>query len=339
MRRMGKTVKKITIKDVAKEAGVSITTVSHALSGGGALKQETRDRVMEIARQMQYMPDWNGRNLKSVKTKTIGLFTEYIRGYYGLLADCMCEMCWTNGYELDVILTDNEESLMRNLLSRRVDGAVILHDGFSTQNVETLLKAEVPTVFLDREISGKSVSSVLFDSYQTGRMAAEYLYSLGHRRMMLVEGKDTYDGNERRRGFCDFLEKKGVPLEDAYRIKGSFDQRIAYEATVNFLKQGLTLPDAIFAANDDSAFGCIKALTGAGYSVPEQISIIGCDDIELSKWYTPALTTVHVNVEKQGADTAARLVELIEGRQQGRVEKIEGRIVERSSCRPKREIL
>lgn len=326
-------MKKTTIKDVAKQAGVSITTVSHALSGRGALKKETRERVIEIAHQMQYMPDWNGRNLKSVKNGIVGLFTESIRGYYGLLADFMCDKCWTNGYELDIFVTNNEEMLLRNILSGRVDGAVILHDGFKKESMEALIKAELPTVFLDREVSGKSVSSVLFDSYQTGQMAAEYLYDLGHRRFMFVKGKNTYDGNERMRGFYDYMEKHGVTVEQDYWIRGEFDRRVAYESMKQFLQKNLPVPDAVFAANDDSAFGCITALTEAGYTVPDQVSVMGCDDIELSKWYTPALTTIHTSIERQGISAANQIVGLIEGRQQGQIEKIAGKLLVRASCK------
>lgn len=326
-------MKRTTIKDVAREAGVSITTVSHALSGRGVLKKETRERVIEIAHEMQYMPDWNGRNLKSVKNRIVGLFTESIRGYYGLLADFMCEECWVNGYELDIFVTNNEEMLLRNLLSGRVDGAVILHDGFKQESMEKLIKAEVPTVYLDREVSTKLVSSVLFDSYRTGQMAAEYLYGLGHRKILFVKGKNTYDGNERLRGFCDFMEKQGVFIEPGYQISGEFDQGIAYESMKKFLKGKLPLPSAVFAANDDSAFGCIKALAEAGYVVPNQVSVMGCDDIELSKWYTPALTTIHTSIERQGILAANQIVRLIEGRQQGQIEKITGKLMERVSCK------
>lgn len=326
-------MKKITIKDVAREAGVSITTVSHALSGGGSLKQETRERVIEIAHQMQYMPDWNGSNLKSVKSGIIGLFTESIRGYYGVLADFICEECRKKGYELDIFLTNNEEVLLRNLLSGRVDGAVILHDGFRQEYMEKLIQAEVPAVFLDREISGKYISSVLLDSYQTGRMAAEYLFGLGHRKILFVKGKNTYDGNERFKGFCDFMGGHGVTLEEEYQICGEFDQGITYESMKMFLKKKLPMPDAVFAANDDSAFGCIKALSEAGYSVPDQISVMGCDDIELSQWYTPALTTIHTGIDRQGISAANQIVGLIGGRQQGEVEKVKGKLKERVSCK------
>lgn len=326
-------MKKVTIKDVAREAGVSITTVSHSLSGGGNIRQETRDRVIEIAGRMRYMPDWKGRNLKASGTGIIGLFVASIRGYYGLLADAIYEKCRAGGYEFEVFITDSGESLLQTLLSGRVDGAVILHSGFTEREEKALMEAEVPTVFLDREIEKKFVSSVLLDSFGTGGEAAEYLYSLGHRRMMLIKGADTYDGIERQKGFVKYLQEKKLAPAEAYMIDGSFDQKTAYDSMMEFLGRGLPLPDAVFAANDESAFGCIKALTDRGYSVPEEVSVMGCDDIELSKWYLPPLTTVHTHIAEQGEMAAREILALIAGEKSGTIRKLGGMIMERSSCK------
>lgn len=331
-------MKRITIKDVAREAGVSITTVSHALSGQGVLKQETRDRVVEIAKKMQYMPDWNGRNLKASETGTVGIFTASIRGYYGILADVMYEECRKNGYEMEVFITDNGDSLLRILLSRRVDGAIILHRGFGEKHEKTLQDSELPTVFLDRKIQTKYVSSVLFDSYRTGRMAAEYLFSLGHRRLMSIRGEDTFDGIERQRGFEDYLKEQGYPLAEEYLLNGYFDRWMAYGETKRFLESGRPLPDAVFAANDDSAFGCIKALTEAGYGVPGDVSVLGCDDIELSQWYVPALSTICTHITEQGITAMRELAALMQGESRGRLSMISGQIVERASCRKADEV-
>lgn len=329
-------MKRTTIKDVARQAGVSITTVSHALSGGGAVKPETRDRVRVLAKQMNYMPNWSGQNLKSVKTGAIGLYVEYIRGFYGQLADFMYGKCQELGYELDVIIASDGKTVLNNLLSGRVDGAIILHDRFSRQDVEVLMNAELPAVFLDREIAGPQVSSILFDSYQTGQLVAEYLYGLGHREFLLVDGKNTYDGIERKRGFGDYLEKRGVLTAESYHIYGGFDRDEAYRATRQFLAKGIPLPTAVFAANDDSAIGCMLALKEAGLGVPCPISVVGCDNIELGQWYMPSLTTVDIGLADQGKAAVAEVVSLIKGEHSGGIAKTAGQLVERASsvCNP-----
>ncbi len=324
-------MKRTTIKDVAKEAGVSITTVSHALSGGGVVKQETRERIRELAQQMNYMPNWSGQNLKSVKTGVIGLYVEYIRGFYGQLADFMYGKCRELGYELDIIIALDGKTILNNLLSRRVDGAIILHDGFLQQDADILVDAELPAVFLDREITGSKVSSILFDSYQTGQTVAKYLYGLGHREILFVEGKNTYDGIERSRGFWDYMEAQGVRAAEGYRIYGGFDRQEAYHATQQFLAKGLPLPTAVFAANDDSAIGCMLALKEAGVSIPDGVSVVGCDNIELGQWYVPPLTTVDIGISTQGIMAVAEVVSLIEGEHQGIIAKTPGRLIERAS--------
>ncbi|MCM1189712.1 MAG: LacI family transcriptional regulator [bacterium] len=329
-------MKRVTIKDVAREAGVSITTVSHALSGQGVLRQETRDRIVELAKTMQYIPDWNGQNLKAAETGMLGFFASSISGYYGVLVEAMYQECKANGYGMEVFIFDGGDNLLRLLMGKRVDGAVILHSGLQEEQEKYLQDMEFPMVYLDRESRGRHISSVLFDSYESGRMAAEYLYSLGHRRILALKGVDfTYDGRMRQAGFEDFLREKGCPLEEAYTLNCHFDRWVAYRETKAFLQKGLPLPDAVFAANDDSAFGCIKALREAEYSVPEDISVLGCDDIELSQWYSPALTTIRTHIQEQGTRAIDELVKLVRGGKEGEIHRIAGEIIERSSCRRK----
>lgn len=326
-------MKRVTIKDVAREAGVSITTVSHALSGQGALKQETRDRITELAKKMQYIPDWNGQNLKASETGMLGFFTSSISGFYGVLVDAMYDECKANGYGMEIFIID-DRNLLRLLMGNRVDGAVILHSGVKEEYEKLLRDMEFPVVYLDREIHQKCASSVLFASYESGRLAADYLYSLGHRRILELCGIDyTYDGKLRQEGFEDRMREMGCPMDPAYILKGDFDRQIAYDATSAFIGKGLPLPDAVFAANDDSAFGCIKALQEAGYSVPEDVSVLGCDDIELSQWYSPALTTIRTRIGKQGRLSVKELVSLVRKEKEGETYFIAGKLIERSSCR------
>lgn len=328
-------MKRVTIKDVAREAGVSITTVSHALSGQGVLKQETRDRIVELARRMQYIPDWNGQNLKASVTGMLGFFTSSISGFYGILIDAMYNECKVNGYGMEIFILDDGD-LIRLLLGNRVDGAVILHSGLKEGHERLLRDMEFPVVYLDREIHEKCASSVLFASYESGRMAADYLFSLGHRRVLELCGIDyTYDGEMRQKGFEDRMREIGCPMDPDYILKCYFDRQRAYDETSAFLKRGMPLPDAVFAANDDSAFGCIKALQGAGYFVPEDVSVLGCDDIELSQWYSPALTTIRTRIRDQGSLSVNELVALVRKEKEGETYSIAGELIERSSCRRK----
>lgn len=244
----------------------------------------------------------------------------------------MASVCQEAGYEVDVMIAEDGSAVLDNLLSHRVDGAVILHHDFSDADAQVLCNSELPTVYLDRAMVGPKVSSVLFDSYETGYMAAEHLYNMGHRKMMLAEGQNTYDGIERGRGFRAFLEEKGIPLPADYVIYGGFDRHEAECAMKRFVESGLPMPSAVFAANDDSAFGCIQALATAGYEVPKDVSIIGCDNIEVSKWYVPALTTLDTGIYNQGVTAARELLNLLRGESAGSLTKLPSKLIERNSC-------
>lgn len=329
-------MKKVTIRDVAREAGVSITTVSHSLSGGGVISQATRDHVLEVARRMQYVPDVNGRNLKAKSTKVIGLFVTSLNGnYYGVLADTMYWEGKRKGYDLNIFITDLGDKMMADILGGRIDGAIILNHNIKKEHVEILKKQEVPTVFLDREEVSEHMSSVVLNSYIEGKMAGEYLISLGHRKLAFIQGvDDNYDSEERMRGFQDALRTANLELKPEYIWDGQFQQRMAYDAVSAFLeKEDRRLPDAVFAANDLSAFGCIEALQEAKVKVPQDVSVIGCDDSELSKWFKPSLTTVKTSFELLGVEAMNEILMLILGEKRGSITKIPGRIIERDSCR------
>ncbi len=326
-------MKRTTIKDVAQQAGVSITTVSHALSGGGVVKQETRDRIRTLAREMNYFPNWNGKNLKSRNTRIIGFYVQYIRGFFGTIADAMHETCQKLGYELNIIIVEKGDTILDDLMSHKVDGAVILHDNFMSNQLDVLESAGLPAVFLDREQIGRRMSSVVFDSYQTGYQVAEYLYNLGHRQMMLIEGRNNYDSLERKRGFLDFLTQKGIDLDHAYLLLGNFERSDSYHAMEQFLSSKYPMPTAIFAENDDSAFGCMTALKNAGYSVPKDVSVVGCDNVELCQWWVPALTSTDTSIYQQGIKAAEEIVALVQGDKNGSLIKTPGHLVIRNSCR------
>lgn len=324
-------MKTVTIKDVAKAAGVSTTTVSLALAGKGNISDETRKRIFSLVKDMNYIPDWSGKNLKGGKTNVIALYVYSIRGYYSQLADAICEEIHKYGYELDIVVADHRDSIMSGLLGKRNDGAIILHHAVSNEDAQILIENEIPVVFLDRNITGKKASCVLLESYKTGWTSAKYLYEMGHRKIMFVKGTDTFDAVKRFQGFCDFLQEQGTKLDERYCIHGDFDRNIAYQSMMAFLESGNPLPDAIFACNDDSAFGCFKALDEKGIKVPDDVSVLGCDDIELSRWYIPSLATVSTDIDQQGISAARALMELING-EPSKTVTIPGKLIERASC-------
>lgn len=330
-------LKKITIKDVAREAGVSISTVSNALNDVDVLHPDTKRHILEVADRMNYIPNINGRNLKAQATKVIGLFITSIRGpYYGTLADSIYSECLKHGYELNIFVSDKPNNIMTNILGKRVDGAIILNDWVKKPQTKMLLDNDIPTVFIDREQDGPNISSVVFDSYYEGEQAAKYLLELGHKSFAFVQGVEhNYDSIERQNGFEKILKQAGITLQKEYVIKGNFERETAYNAVKDFLEKGYTLPDAIFAANDESAIGTIDALLDEGIKVPEQVSVIGCDDIDLAKRIHPSLTTIRTSFERQGVQAVIKLVSMIRNETTGTIETLHGRIIPRESTCPR----
>ena len=326
---------KITIKDVAREAGVSIATVSNALNDIDVLKPETKRHVLEVAERLRYIPNINGRGLKSGKTKVVGLFVSHIESsYYGTLAESIFRECQKQGYELVVHVSHQQRNIMRNILGQRVDGAIILSNRIVKDDVDVLMDVKMPTIFLDREVLSEKIGSVLFDSYNDGAMAAKYLLNKGFTRLGYIMGiMKNYDDEKRYSGFKSTIESHGLKLMDDYVWTGGFERQTSYESTKNFLKKGIELPDAIFAANDWSAIGCMEAMQEEGISFPKDISIIGCDDIELCEWFRPSLTTIRTEYKKQGLYAVNKLIKMIGNEEKGSIIKLSSEIVERESVR------
>lgn len=325
---------KITIKDVAREAGVSISTVSNALNGVDVLRPETKQHILEVAKRLNYVPNLNGRNLKSQYTNVIGLFVTSMRGeYYNILADAIYQRCKKYGYELNIFVSEKSETMMANILGRRIDGAVILNQHIGERETALITETQTPVIFIDRELAGERIASVVFDSYHEGELVAEYLVQLGHRTFAYMDGPDdNYDNIQRLKGFQDWLRSKGIILKEDYIIGGKFDKETAYQSMKQFVDSGRPLPDAVFAANDVSAIGTIEALGDAGIGVPEQVSVVGCDDIEIAHLVTPSITTVRTSFEKQGTLAADHLIALIRGEEKGSIDVLQGRIIPRESA-------
>lgn len=325
--------RKVTIKDVAREAGVSISTVSNALNGVNVLHPDTKQHVLRVADELHYVPNLNGRNLKSQATKVIGLFLTSLAGpYYGTLADSIYHSCQGYGYELNIFISDKVDNAMINLLGRRVDGAVILNEYIKEKEVEMLLENDIPVVFIDREQQGRHASSVVFDSYHEGELAGKFLLGLGHTTFAYIRGvANNFDNIERLRGFRNVLRESGIVLTEDYILRGEFEREAAYNSVTEFVESGKPLPEAIFAANDLSAIGTIEALLDKGIKVPEQVSVIGCDDIETACLVRPSITTIRTSFEKQGILAVDYLMKLIKNDEEGKIDVLHGRIITRES--------
>jgi len=331
---------RVTIRDVAKEAGVSIATVSNALNDVDTINAATKERVMEAVAKLNYVPNLNGKFLKSGESKMLGFFTNTMSGpYFNVLVEAMCREADSHGYSMNIFVSKDINTILGNIVGKRFDGVLIFEDmGFDERELEQLERSGIPTVFLDREIVREHISSLVFDSYKGGYEATRYLINLGHKRIGYIQGSPTmYDNNERYRGYRAALEEYGLEFEEKYLVTGYFSEEYTYNnIKSSCMMNAFELPDAFLAGNDQSAVGCIKALASEGYRVPEDLSVIGFDDLDISQYFTPALTTVRNPMARQGLLAVDMLLGLIRG-EAGEVKKLGGELIVRNSCEVSRK--
>lgn len=329
-------MRKVTIKDVAKEAGVAISTVSNALNDSHLVSKTTKAHILEVAERMNYIPNLSGRGLKAGKTKTVAFLSSSIRGvYFYDLLDSMSDGFSKYGYMMYFIVTRDKTAIMNCILGGAYDGVILFEgDRILEEELRIIEKNQIKTVLLDRKYSSKFVSSIVFNSFFAGYELTKYLIGLGHRNIVFIEGAtDTYDSNERKRGFFAALDEYHIPHNDESVIMGWFEEQVTYNAVISYIRiEKKPVPDAFIAANDLSAIGCIKALNATGLQVPDDVSVVGFDDIELAQYFTPSLTTYKNPIDYQGRATAELMIKMIDGECNGIEKEIDGTLVLRKSA-------
>lgn len=335
-------MKKVTIKDVAEAAGCSIATVSNALNNVDVLNPKTKMRVLKAAEELNYVPNLNGKSLKTTVTKNLSFITTTIKGpYYPILADAMAKEGQKYGYDFSIYITPTPQTVMNKLLGSQSDGVIVLNKVLvGTQEIRLMEKYDIKAVFLDRLISGQNFDSVVFDSFDSACHSMEYLAKLGHRRIGFIKGAfGAYDAEERYRGYIEVIKKRQLEYDDAIILEGQFEKEVSYKSMKKYLQTHSRdhYPTAFFAANDSSAFGAIKAMKEMGVNVPEDISVIGFDDIEVARYYTPHLTTTRNPIEEQGRLAVQALIDLIEKNEPSKLAVLKGELIIRDSVIPVHE--
>jgi LacI family purine nucleotide synthesis repressor len=326
---------KVTIKDVAKEAGVAISTASNALNGSNLVNEKTKVQICEVAERMNYIPNLNGRYLKAGKTMMLGFISSNVRGpYFYVLFEAMCRECERLGYGMNLIVTKDKNVIMNNILGHGFDGVFIFEgDRIQDADLDMINNNHVKTILLDRCYSSENISSVVFNSYQSGYELTKYLINLGHKRICFIEGADdVFDSAQRKRGYEDALLSYGIKNKSEYVIKGMFEEAYTYNSVMAMIRfESEILPDAFIAGNDLSAIGCMKALKDLGYIVPDDVSVVGFDDIEVAEYLSPSLTTVRNPMDRQGVQSVELLMRMIHQKEKGHIECLEGELVIRKS--------
>ncbi|GAB6117307.1 LacI family DNA-binding transcriptional regulator [Thermoanaerobacter brockii subsp. lactiethylicus] len=313
----------VTIKDIAKYAGVSVTTVSRALNGYPDVSEETRERIKKIAEQLNYTPNSLARGLVTNKTHTVGLIvSELIKpgAYHPFFLEVLAGIkagLKKDKYDLILFTVDPESqdttSYEKLCNDRKVEGAIVEGLKLSDPYIEEIKRTQIPTVLIDIPILTDKVGYVSSDNVRAAFEATSYLIKLGHRNIGFINGHDDAAVSfERLEGYKKALEKNNIPYKEEYVVFDDFTQEGGYNSfkTLVFEHPEIT---AVFHASDLMAIGSFKAAKDLGMKVPEDISIVGFDDIELASLISPGLTTIRQDTFKMGYNAAKHLLSIIKG--------------------------
>jgi LacI family transcriptional regulator len=299
-----------TIYDVARLAGVSTATVSRALNGTGQIASATRVAINAAVEQLGYRPNTIARSLVTKSTQTIALLLPDITNpFYAALVAGIQEQVLEAGHTMLLCTTDGdperEEQYLDLLRGKQVDGALVDGLVLPPERIARFVQDGFPIVCLDRDVDSTSVPLVQVDNRLGARMATEHLVSLGHLRIAHVAGPpELRISEERVEGYRAALRDAGLDPDPALVAAGGFTEEGGYRAIEELSGRGFS---AIFAANDLSAIGVISALAAEGRRVPDDVSVVGFDDLRLSAFTTPPLTTIH----QPAAEIAKRAMQLL----------------------------
>ena len=306
-----------TIRDVAQRAGVSISTVSRVLNNSAAVDEAKRQRVEEAAAALGYRPNPAALSLLGQSTGGIGVLLPYIAGdFFSEFLHRIDRLTSDNGYFLVVSSSHRSVKEFQAViqgLNRRVDGLIVMSTEVPAQTVCDWLPEGLPIVFVNTEVDRDDIEVVNFDNRGGAYRLTGHLLERGHRRIGFLKGPDASgDANDRLDGYRAALRDHGIEPDPALEVSGDFTMEAGEAAVPVFLALD-SRPTAVFAANDLSAYGVVSALREAGLDVPVDMAVAGFDDIQLSRFSSPTLTTVRAPVREMGESAIERLIAQIKG--------------------------
>jgi len=332
----------VTIRDVAREAGVSVATVSRVLNDSGPVRESTRQRVREAARRLHFSPNTTARSLSTSQTKTLGVLLPDVYGeFFSEIMRGIDQQARRRGFHVLLSGAHNEAAEVEaavHAMRGRVDGLILMAAELDPEVLERSLPDRVPVVLINADHDASRFNTINVDNYGGAAAMTRHLLGLGHREIRLICGSaSNRDATERRRGFEDTLWRAGITPRPEWILPGDFTEASGYAATEQLLRE-VPRPTAIFAANDSMAVGALSAARSAGLRVPEDVAVVGFDDVPIARYVNPALTTVRVAISKLGACAAERLFEAIraQNRHDRKHELQPTELVIRSSCGARR---
>ena len=332
----------VNIKDVAKVSGYSVGTVSKALNDYPDISEQTKQKIKDIATNLGYTPNSFGQSLVTKRSYTIGIVFEENTGFglahpfFGELLTVIKEEVEKHGYDL-LLLSKHVgpyvNSYYEHCVQKGVDGVIVLSANLDNHNYEKLVTSDTPMVLIDLESDSKN--TIYTDNYLSTRKAVKYLIDKGHKKIAYVKGDlYRYIGKERYNGFIDEMKANNIQVEEKYLFNApryTTEEGYSVAGEISLLSD---LPTAVVCPADIVAIGVIDGLSNLKIKVPEQISVIGFDDIKLSSFITPKLTTIAQDKRQIGSLAVKTLIDNINNdKLEIKHYKIEGILVERNSVK------
>ena len=329
---------KVTIRDVAREAGVSVATVSRVLNDSGPVSEAARARILDIAKRLRYAPNEAARTLISSRTSTLGVILPDLHGeFFSEVIRGLDQAAKASGYHLLVSGSHNdcaETAAALRAMRGRVDGLVLMAPDANTAGVAAGIPDGVPVVLLNCPTVDGRADSIEIDNYGGAYAMVQHLAGVTRRDVAVIAGTpNNRDAAERLRGYRDALRDIGIEPCPEWELAGGFTEASGYEAARRFLALRQR-PPALFASNDSMAIGALSALHEAGMHVPNDVAVGGFDDIPMARYTSPPLTSVRVPMGELGAKAVGLLVVAVgtEGRHDARRETLPTTLVVRASC-------
>ena len=329
-----------TIKDVAKHAGVSTSTVSHVLNKTRYVSDDVSARVKTAVDELRYAPSALARSLKVQSTKTFGmLVTTSTNPFFAEVLKGVERRCYEYGYNLILCNTEGDVARMHAnldiLLQKRVDGLMLMCSEVESQGFNLFERHKpVPTVVMDWGPTNFPCDKIKDNSHRGGYMATQHLIAKGHTEIGCITGVlDKLTAQQRFAGFTQAMEEAGLDINPKWVTAGNFECEGGEQAFAEMVANG-PLPSALFVCNDMMAMSVINSASKKGISVPEDLSIIGYDDIKLAKYITPSLTTIHQPKHRLGKKAVDMLLEQINSKtESNQIIELAPPLVERDSVK------
>lgn len=332
-------MKQATIVDIAKRLQISPSTVSRALSDHPDIKEQTKDQVRRVAKELRYSPNPIAQSLKSSRTTTIGVIVPEIKhDFFSSAISGIEEVAYQSGYT--IIVCQSNESFEREvvntnvLMHHRVAGVIvsISQNTKSGDHFQDLLRRKIPLVFFDRVCEDVVASKVVIDDYKSAFEAVTYLVGRGYRKIAHFAGPRELDICKKRlNGYVEALQRAGLPVINELIRHGGLHEQDGYDSLDGMLKRN-EMPDAIFCINDPVAIGAFQRINEAGLKIPGDIALIGFSNNKITSLINPQMTTVDQPSFEMGKQAAALLVEAIENKcSEPRTVVVEAKLIVRGS--------